>query len=102
MNKLNEDILYTIKKLITDDNLIDLEEYYNQLKTSEEQIYWDYIYQKAYLHACLLHRSNIVEWITKLFENFDPITKIAMRHTFSYGKYLQTRNNPYLKSKNKN
>jgi hypothetical protein len=40
--------------------------------------------------------------LTKLFDNFDPIAKIALRQMFAYGRHLQTQKNPYLKNENKN
>jgi len=46
-----------------------------------------------------MHRKNIIEWMTKLFDNFDPIAKIGMRQMFAYGRHLQSRHNPYLKNK---
>lgn len=98
MNKLNRDILYTIKKIITDDNLTELQDYYNMIQSYEQEINYDFIFQKAYIHSCLLHRTKIIEWLTKLFENFDLITKIALKHVFTYGKYLQNLRNPYLES----
>ena len=96
MNKLNQDILYTIKKIITDDNLDELQEYYNHLQTYDKQINYDYIFQKSYIHSCLLHRTKIIGWLIELFSKFDLITQIALKHVFTYGKYLQNKNNPYL------
>lgn len=96
MNKLNQNILYTIKKLINDDNLDYLQEYYNDIVISDQQINFDFIFQKAYIHSCLMHRTKITEWLIKLFENFDPIAQLGMRHIFSYGRHLQNKNNPYL------
>jgi hypothetical protein len=75
MNKLNQDILYTIKKIITCDNLDELQEYYNHLQTSDKQINYDYIFQQSYIHSCLLHRTKIIGWLTELFNKFDPIIK---------------------------
>lgn len=96
MNALNRDIVYTIKQIIMDDNLEYLQEYYSQIQTYEQQINYEFIFQKAYLHSCLLHRTKITEWLTSLFEDFDSITKIALKHIFNYGKHLQGVNNPYL------
>ena len=96
MNKLNREIIYTIKKLINDDNLDYLQEYYNHIQTYDTSINYDFIFQKAYLHSCLLHRTRIIEWLTKLFEKFDVITQIGLKHVFTYGKHLQKINNPYL------
>lgn len=96
MNKLNQDILYTIKKIITCNNLDELQEYYNHLQTSDKQINYDYIFQQSYIHSCLLHRTKIIGWLTELFNKFDPIIQIALKHVFTYGKYLQNKKNPYL------
>lgn len=74
------------KKLIEKDNLEGLQEYY--LENQGENYPWEYIYQKLYLHACLKKKHKIVEWMNPLFEQFDPIQKIALRQMFSYGRYL--------------
>ena len=86
-----------IKLLIDSDNLAEIQLYYNELLSSDISMNWQYIYQTCYIHACLKHKTNIVEWISSLFEDLDPISKIAMRQVFSYGRYLLNRNNPYLK-----
>jgi hypothetical protein len=96
MNKLNKDILYTIKKIITSDNLDELQKYYNYLQTSDIQINYDIIFQHSYIHSCLLHRTKIIKWLTELFNKFDLITQIALKHVFTYGRYLQNKKNPYL------
>ena len=53
-----------------------------------EDLAWDYIYQKVYLHACLKKRRNFVDWLLTLRERLDPIEHIALRQMFAYGKYL--------------
>ena len=98
MNKLNRDILYTIKKIITCDNLDELQKYYNELQTCDKQINYDIIFQQSYIHACLLHRIKIIEWLTELFNKFDVITQIGLKHVLSYGRHLQNMENPYLDS----
>jgi len=97
MTSRDRDSIRIIKDLINTNNLSDLQEYYEQLQSSENTVNWQYIYQSAYIHACLKQRRSIVEWLTSLFEEFDPILKIAMRHLFSYGRHLERRHNPYLK-----
>jgi hypothetical protein len=81
-----EVFLKTCKTLIEKDNLEGLQEFYGE--NTEEQYPWEYIYQKLYLHACLKKKQRIVEWMKPLFEQFDPIQKIALRQMFSYGRYL--------------
>jgi hypothetical protein len=74
------------KTMIEKDNLEGLQEYYAE--SMQENYPWEYIYQKLYLHACLKKKKRIVEWMVGLFPMFDPIQQIALKHMFSYGKYL--------------
>jgi hypothetical protein len=74
------------KQLIEIDNLEGLQEFY--MENQSENYPWEYIYQKLYLHACLKKKHRIVTWLKEMFEQFDPIQKIALRQMFSYGKYL--------------
>jgi hypothetical protein len=74
------------KTLIEKDNLEGLQEVY--LENQSENYPWEYIYQKLYLHACLKKKHKIVDWLNCMFEQFDPIQKIALRQMFSYGRYL--------------
>ena len=94
-------IIRVIKDFINQDDLNGLQEYYTDIQTSEIKINWQYIYQTSYIHACLKQRTGIVEWLTKLFDDFDPISKIGMRQMFSYGRHLQSRHNPYLKNEDR-
>lgn len=87
-----------MKHLIDQGNLLALQEYYRNLMEGEHDVLpaWDYIYQTVYLHACLKHKTEIVDWMKTLFPLLPTITQIAMRQVFAYGNYLQKRNNPYL------
>ena len=81
-----DSFLKLCKTLIEKDNLEGLQEFYSE--SAHENYPWDYIYQKLYLHACLKKKNRIVEWLRAMFEQFDPIQKIALRQMFSYGRYL--------------
>lgn len=81
-----EAFLKLCKTMIEKDNLEGLQEFYAE--NSGENYPWEYIYQKLYLHACLKKKTRIVEWMNPMFEQFDPIQKIALRQMFFYGKYL--------------
>ena len=74
------------KTLIEENNLEELQIVYEESKG--EPFPWEYLYQKLYLHACLKKKHSIVEWMNSMFEQFDPIQKIALRQMFSYGRYL--------------
>ena len=57
----------------------------------DDDVDWPYILQKTYLHACLKKRRDMVDWLGSLFEQMDPINRIAYRHTLNYGKVLINR-----------
>ena len=53
---------------------------------------WPYIFQKLYLAACTHGHIHISDWLQKEYESkTDPITQIAYKHTFIYGKYLLSK-----------
>ena len=56
--------------------------------TELEDVAWDYVYQKVYLHACLKKRHDFVKWMNELFEALEPLQRIALRQMFAYGRYL--------------
>jgi len=75
------------KKYITADDFDGLKSFYEDIKDIP-QTDWEYIFKECYLHACLKKRQSIVDWLKKLFDTFNPISKIGLRQIFSYGKYL--------------
>jgi hypothetical protein len=85
-------VLKDIKWFIDQNKLEELKTYYNQVILSEGvSDNLPDLYQKVYLHACLKKRRAIAEWLQTLFTKFDPITKIAYRQMFPYGRYLLAR-----------
>jgi hypothetical protein len=53
---------------------------------------WAWIYQKAYLHACLHKRVAVAAWLESLFSTLlNPMEQIAYRHTLNYGRVLLRR-----------
>ena len=66
-------------------------------KEKEYRYNFEYLWQKAYLHACICLRKHpttqnyveMVEFLRGLYEMFDDITKIACKPTLIYGKYVQ-------------
>ena len=49
---------------------------------------FEYVFQKVYLHACLKKKLEFIEYLKEVYETFGEIEKMALRHTFIYGKYL--------------
>ncbi len=81
-----EQVLKRFKSYVETDDLISAQAFLAGLVT--EDLPWDHLYQKVYLHACLKKRRAFVEWMDTLFETLEPIQKIALRQMFAYGRYL--------------
>lgn len=57
-----------------------------------EQIAWEYVLLKTYLHACLKKKKDIAEWIVSRINVLDPIQQIAIRQMIPYGRILLRKN----------
>lgn len=56
-----------------------------------EQIAWEYVILKTYLHACLRKKKDIAEWVAEQMDRLDPIQKMAIRQMLPYGRWLMGR-----------
>jgi len=56
-----------------------------------DNLAWDYIIQKLYVHACLKKMPVLANRILEYIPLLDPIQQIAIRQTVSYGKWLLSR-----------
>lgn len=88
--------LRDIKQLIERDDLDGVQTVYSELVASEAEvdtaeIDWTTLFKDCYLHACLKKKPRIATWFESIFKDFDPIQQIALRQTFSYGRYLLRR-----------
>ncbi len=87
-------MIHDLKLLINNDNLIGVQEYINELLLNEGEHLMDpaYIFQKVYLHACLMKRKEIADWLEKeCFPLLPPIQQIAIRQCFPYGRVLLSK-----------
>ncbi len=82
--------LRDIKQLIGRGDLAAVQAFYEDLRTSEDaaEIDWTTLFKDCYLHACLKKKPKMAAWFEEVFKEFDPIAQIALRQTFSYGRYL--------------
>jgi hypothetical protein len=80
--------LRDIKKHIERDDLAAVQSFYADLQSADEEIDWTSLFKDCYLHACLKKKPHIAAWFEAVFKDFDPIAQIALRQTFSYGRYL--------------
>ena len=87
---MNKILVSTCKSYVTEGNLEGLQAYYSEIQSMEYEYNpnWQYIYQQVYLHACLKKKRDIADWLTSIFPSFDPVSQIALRQVFPYGRYL--------------
>jgi hypothetical protein len=83
-----ESVVQECKEFINANKGEELKEYYEYLITTDVDLDWPNLFQKVYIHACLKKRKDIADWLTTLFPQFDPITQIAFRQVFFYGRWL--------------
>jgi hypothetical protein len=88
---MEQHIVRELKLLINNGDLAGLKEHWAEYQETDfgQEIAWDYVFQKVYLHACLKKKLVIINWFMELYTLFNPIVQIAMKHVFLYGKYLQ-------------
>lgn len=88
-------ILNTVKDYIEHDQLEELQTYFIQVLSEPSEDYrlpWEYLFQRSYLHACLKKNRRIAEWFEReVYTYFDDLTKMALRQSFAYGRYLLNR-----------
>jgi len=87
---MNKELVSNCKSYVTEGNLAGLQSYYSEIQSMEYEYNpnWQFIYQQVYLHACLKKKKDIADWLTSIFPSFDPVSQIALRQVFPYGRYL--------------
>lgn len=76
-------------KLLIDKNDLEAFKSYVFETNIEENVDFAYIFQKVYLHACLLKRQDFAEWMRiNCYEYLSPIEQMSIRQMFSYGNHL--------------
>jgi hypothetical protein len=94
MSRLEDHIVTTCKAFIEKGKIEELQELWIEYRDHTEfprEIAWDYVFQKIYLHAALHHQKTICDWLDIIFQEFDPIQQIAMKHMFSYARSLLSK-----------
>jgi hypothetical protein len=99
MQKISESIINDCKRYITKESadLTSIQEFWTELQNStfDAQPDWSYIFQKVYIHSCLLGYRTVSEWLRKEFESkANPMDIIAYRQTYSYGEVLLRKAKP--------
>jgi hypothetical protein len=89
--KIEDALFQEIKPVIESGQLDILQimwEEYNEHTDFERELAWDYVFQKVYIHAALKKQRHICEWLDTIYEDFNPMLKIALRQMFPYARYL--------------
>ena len=80
------------KKHIDFDSTLSLTTLYNTIldhqKNSEYSVNIQNIFQKLFLYSCIKSKKSCIQYLFNLYGTFDTVTKIALRQSFFYGKYL--------------
>ncbi len=77
------------KHLVERGDLQGLQHAFKELEVDVGNVDMGWLFQKVYLHACLKGQGDIAEWLEKtVFPTLDPITQIALRQGFAYGRHL--------------
>jgi len=84
-------IIHVFKDYINKKDIEGFKSYLLEIQEYDEYIPYDMLFQKIYIHACLKKYTPIIDFLKEKYEELDPITKIALRQVFAYGKYLQNR-----------
>ena len=96
-------IIRECKKMIKNENLQELEEYYNTLDKYQtfisNMVAYEYIFQKIFIHSCNYGNKEIIEWMFERYIEMDNIRKIGLRQLFYYGKYILKKNKKYKNNK---
>ena len=87
-----EEIIKTCKIYIKNSDLDMLKTYYINLQDPEilavGGIAYEFIYQKIFLYTCITGADEILKWLSEMYFEFYDVSKIALRQSFFYGKYL--------------
>ena len=89
---MNRQIIKNFKELIDENNKEKINEYYQELSSSNFDYYpnWEYIIQQVYLYACLKKNTFVMETIEKvIIPSLGFIAEAALKPTIIYGKYLK-------------
>lgn len=78
------------KEYIDRQNLEGLKELWAIYKEADNagRVSWDVVFKDVYIHACLKKRREFVTWLEEIYKEFDPISQIALKTVFPYGRHL--------------
>jgi len=87
---MEKSIVRDFKHIINTGDLYEFQESVQHTleSTASEQLAWDYIFQKVYLHAALKKREDITKYMDTLYPQLGAVEQIHIRQMFSYARHL--------------
>lgn len=87
---LQKDIITESKYFIDIYDLGELQNLYREIMLYDTDINLNkaFIFKEVFLYACKKMDKAVISWMMEVYNTFDDISKIGLRQTFFYGKYL--------------
>ncbi|MHB1953788.1 MAG: hypothetical protein ACYCOU_08540 [Sulfobacillus sp.] len=82
------DYIARAKTHVREDDLQALMELYQfLLRQDGVQIDPTFFFKEVFLCSCSMGRKEIMLWLREIYQQFDPIAKMALKNVFRYAKY---------------
>lgn len=92
---MQQEIIKKCKDYINNDDLKNLDMYYESILSlnSDYKLNFEYIYKNIFLYSCNKENKNILNWLFNIYNKFNDLSKIGLKHTHIYGKFLINKKN---------
>jgi len=86
---MDRDLLHLGKLYIKNDDSAQLNEAINNLKTTDYQVNYEYIFTQLLYYSCINRKRWAITYFVGVYnEQMDPTARVGLRHAFIYAKYL--------------
>lgn len=87
---LQKDIIKESKYYIDIYDLGELQNLYKRIIFSDTDVNLNkpFIFKEVFLYACKKMDKAVISWMMEVYKTFDEVSKIGLRQTFFYGKYI--------------
>lgn len=82
---MDEQILANSRVYAMNGNISGLKEIYSTLPS---YICREYLFKQVFLSACIHSQKEITQWLLELYGEMDPVSKIGLKHVFTFAKYI--------------
>ena len=82
---MDKQILVESRRCVKNGDIHSLKEIYSTLPS---YIPREYLFKHVFLCACTHSQKEITKWILNLYKEMDPVSKIGLKHVFTFAKYI--------------